>query len=162
MVAGLLDRRFDLALITLPFPTDKLVVTPLFEEELLIVQHCGNTLARLASGRHQTRTTGRCAVPALSETQQYALDYRRFLGGDRREAPRHHGGGRYRRHPAHGGIGLRIFHPARVCAARSARQFRVFRVPGRKISRTQALAMVETEHPRALTLAVGRSFWNCR
>ena len=33
------DRRFDLALITLPFPADRLVVTPLFEEELLIVQH---------------------------------------------------------------------------------------------------------------------------
>src|SRR5947199_8298598 len=36
MVAGLMDRRFDLALITLPFPTYQLVVTPLFAEELMI------------------------------------------------------------------------------------------------------------------------------
>ena len=38
MVAGLLNRRFDLALITLPFHTENLIVTPLFEEELLFVQ----------------------------------------------------------------------------------------------------------------------------
>ena len=34
--------------------------------------------------------------------------------------------------------------------------FRVFRIPGRKISRIQALAMVATEHPRALTLAIAK------
>jgi DNA-binding transcriptional LysR family regulator len=33
---------------------------------------------------------------------------------------------------------------------------RVFRVPGRKIVRQQALAMVRTEHPRALTLQVAK------
>jgi hypothetical protein len=33
---------------------------------------------------------------------------------------------------------------------------RVFRVPGRKIVRQQALAMVRTEHPRALTLSIAR------
>ncbi len=38
MVAGVLDRRFDLALVTLPFPTGELGVTPLFEEELVILR----------------------------------------------------------------------------------------------------------------------------
>src|SRR5260370_38894830 len=34
--------------------------------------------------------------------------------------------------------------------------FRVFRITGRKISRGPALAMVKTEHPRALTLSVAK------
>jgi hypothetical protein len=35
-------------------------------------------------------------------------------------------------------------------------KFRVFRVPGRKMMRVQALAMVRSEHPRALTMAISR------
>ena len=38
MVAGLHDRRFDLALISLPVPEDNLQIIPLFEEELLFVR----------------------------------------------------------------------------------------------------------------------------
>jgi len=38
MVAGLLERRYDLALITLPFPTTGLKITPLYDEELLIIR----------------------------------------------------------------------------------------------------------------------------
>src|SRR5881396_1923348 len=38
MVAGLLDRRFDLALISLPVPEDNLQIIPLFDEELLIIR----------------------------------------------------------------------------------------------------------------------------
>src|SRR5579862_7596277 len=38
MVAGLLDRRFDLALISLPFNQEKLDLIPLYEEELLVIK----------------------------------------------------------------------------------------------------------------------------
>ncbi|MGC2657691.1 MAG: LysR family transcriptional regulator, partial [Bryobacteraceae bacterium] len=38
MVAGLLDRRFDLAVISLPFQEPNLDLLPLFEEELLIIR----------------------------------------------------------------------------------------------------------------------------
>ena len=38
MVAGVLDRRFDLALVSLPFPTGDLGVMPLFDEEMLILR----------------------------------------------------------------------------------------------------------------------------
>jgi DNA-binding transcriptional LysR family regulator len=44
MVTGLLDRRFDLALITLPIPEDNLKITPLFEEELLLVRPSPNSV----------------------------------------------------------------------------------------------------------------------
>src|SRR5216683_7698243 len=42
MVAGLLDRRFDLALISLPVAEDDLNIIPLFDEELLIVRPSAN------------------------------------------------------------------------------------------------------------------------
>src|SRR5947207_15296011 len=42
MVAGLLDRRFDLALISLPVSETGLLRIPLFDEELLIVRSSAN------------------------------------------------------------------------------------------------------------------------
>src|SRR6201984_904603 len=42
MVAGLLERRFDLALISLPVAEDDLNIIPLFEEELLVVRPSAN------------------------------------------------------------------------------------------------------------------------
>src|SRR5207249_10241410 len=42
MVAGLHDRRFDLALISLPVAEENLNIIPLFEEELLIVRPSAN------------------------------------------------------------------------------------------------------------------------
>ena len=42
MVAGLLERRFDLALISLPVSEANLKLIPLFEEELLIVRPSAN------------------------------------------------------------------------------------------------------------------------
>ncbi len=38
MVAGLLSHRFDLALISLPYESDRLEIMPLFEEELLVIK----------------------------------------------------------------------------------------------------------------------------
>jgi len=45
MVAGLLDRRYDLALISLPWPQQDLTLVPLFEEELLVVRPSKPTAA---------------------------------------------------------------------------------------------------------------------
>src|SRR4029077_10317478 len=42
MVLGLLDRRFDLALISLPVAEENLKIIPLFDEELLIVRPSAN------------------------------------------------------------------------------------------------------------------------
>src|SRR5437763_1911890 len=52
IVAGLLARRFDLGLISMPVPEDRLTVLPLFEEELLGLrpasgQSSGGKIARL-------------------------------------------------------------------------------------------------------------------
>src|SRR6266849_797537 len=42
MVTGLLDRRFDLALISLPVPQQNLKLIPLFDEELFVVRHASS------------------------------------------------------------------------------------------------------------------------
>src|SRR5262249_48347039 len=38
-IEGLRNRRFDLALVTLPVPEEGLRIIPLFEEELLVLRH---------------------------------------------------------------------------------------------------------------------------
>lgn len=156
MVAGLLDRKFDLALITLPFPTDKLHVTPLFEEELLIVQH-----ADTASRAWKVETI----KPAQLDDAPFLLyptrtNMRQIIDGFLAEI-----GARPRvimeaddtaaiRRMVESGFGYSIL--PEYALRDQPGHFRVFRIAGRKICRTQALAMVKTEHPRALTLAVAR------
>ena len=46
IVAGLLERRFDLGLISLPYPQKDLTIVPLFEEELLLVMSADNHLSK--------------------------------------------------------------------------------------------------------------------
>src|SRR5204862_6865037 len=53
MVAGLLDRRFDLALISLPVSETGLLLIPLFDEELLIVRPSTNNEIGRASCRER-------------------------------------------------------------------------------------------------------------
>ncbi len=48
MIAGLHERRFDLALITLPIPDENLTITPLFDEELLVMRP---STSRVRGGR---------------------------------------------------------------------------------------------------------------
>src|SRR6266704_268475 len=63
MVAGLLDRRFDLALISLPVAEDNLSITPLFDEELLVVRPSAN---KVGSGHvGSLRPSDLNAVPFL-------------------------------------------------------------------------------------------------
>src|SRR5581483_7483915 len=53
MVAGLLDRRFDLVLLSLPWPQTDLTLVPLFEEELLVLRPAGR-----AGGSGGVQTVG--------------------------------------------------------------------------------------------------------
>jgi len=156
MVAGLMDRRFDLALITLPFPTDNLVVRPLFEEELLIVQHSdavsrgwhvGNiNPAQLNDAPfllYPTRSNMRSIIEAFFT--DIGQKPRVIMEADDTAAIRQ---------LVESGFGYSIL-PEFALRGQPG-NFRVFRVPGRNMMRTQALAMVRSEHPRALTLAISR------
>ena len=156
MVAGLLNRRLDLALITLPFRTDNLIVTPLFEEELLIVQRSEKPSKGFRVGTID---------PALLDDAPFLLYPKRSnmrsiidaffaeIGQKPRVIMEADDTGAIRR-IVESGFGYSIL-PEYALRDLPA-NLRVFRVPGRKIVRQQALAMVRTEHPRALTLSIAR------
>ncbi len=72
MVAGLLERRFDLAIISLPYDETNLTVLPLFDEELLDPQPLEQTCARRWSSLYFSRGTGIRQVSALPGAKQYA------------------------------------------------------------------------------------------
>ncbi len=156
MVAGLLDRRFDLALITLPFPTDNLVVTPLFEEELLIVQRADKPMTGWRVGVIQPEQLSEAPFllyPARSNMRAIIDNFFSELGLKPRVIMEADDTAAIRR-MVESGFGYSILpefalrdHPA---------ELRVSRIPGRRICRQQALARALTDHPRALTLAFSR------
>lgn len=160
MVAGLRDRRFDLALITLPIADQDLTILPLFEEELLIVKpsstrvrgwHVGSIEpAELASAHfllYPPRSNMRTIIdrffheigPEIGVTPRVAME------ADDTEAIKR---------LVEAGFGYSILPES---ALRSQpRFFRMFRVPSRRMVRQQALAMARTQHPRALIGSVAR------
>ncbi|MDP9170718.1 MAG: LysR family transcriptional regulator [Acidobacteriota bacterium] len=156
MVAGLLARRFDLALITLPFPTDDLSVTPLFEEELLIVQH--------AEGPSQGWHVGNIKPAALSDAAFLLYPKRSnmraiidgfFAGiGHKPRVVMEADDTAAIRRLVESGFGYSIL--PETALRDQPGNLRVFRIPGHRMMRTQALAMVKTDHPRALTVAISK------
>jgi DNA-binding transcriptional LysR family regulator len=156
MVAGLIDRRFDLALITLPFPTESLVVTPLFEEELLIVQRSDKKMDgwRVETIRpEQLNDAPFLLYPGRSNMRQIIDAFFAELGQKPRVVMEADDTAAIRR-MVESGFGYSILpefalrdHPG---------ELKVSRIAGRKLSRQQALARVRTEHPRSLTLAISR------
>jgi len=156
MVAGLIARRFDLALITLPFPTENLVVTPLFEEELLIVQCADKRVSGWRVGAirpDQLDDAPFLLYPKRSNMRSIIDAFFAEVGARPRVIMEADDTAAIRR-MVESGFGYSILpefalrdHPANL---------RVSRVPGRKIVRQQALARVRTDHPRALTLAISK------
>jgi len=156
MVAGLLDRRFDLALITLPFPADKLIVTPLFEEELLIVRHAEEPSSEWKVGHikpQQLNDAPFLLYPKRSNMRQIIDGFLAEIGARPRVIMEADDTAAIRR-MVESGFGYSIL--PEFALRDQPGHFRVYRIPGKKISRTQALAMVKTEHPRALTLAISK------
>jgi DNA-binding transcriptional LysR family regulator len=156
MVAGLLDRRFDLALITLPFPTENLVVTDLFEEELLIVRHAETRDRRWRVGAIKSSELNDAPFllyPKRSNMRSIIDGFLAEIGARPRVIMEADDTAAIRR-MVESGFGYSIL-PEWALRDQPG-NFRVFRIPERRISRKQALAMVKTEHPRALTLAITR------
>jgi DNA-binding transcriptional LysR family regulator len=154
MAAGLLDRRFDLALISLPYADPNLQCIPVYEEELLVVKPS----VRAVNGWH----VGTIAPEALADARFLLYPGRsnmrqmidRFLAGlgiahrvvmeaDDTEAIKK---------LVESGFGYSVLPESALRG--SARFYEVFRVHGHPLARTQALATVRTEHPRALTMAI--------
>lgn len=151
MVAGLLDRRFDLALISLPVPEDNLKIIPLFDEELLAVRpsakrasssYIGSIRAAELDNRpfllYPKRSNVRRVIDAFFK--EIGVRPHVQMEADDTEAIKR---------LVESGFGHSIL-PEHALKGRS-RFFQKFRVEGHRLTRKLALAMVRTDCPRKLT-----------
>jgi DNA-binding transcriptional LysR family regulator len=154
MVTGLLDRRFDLALISLPIAEENLTLIPLFDEELLLIRPSSN---KVGSGHVCTlRSSEVMNVPFLlyPKRSNMRLVIDRFfkeigvtpqvvMEADDTEAIKR---------LVESGFGHSVL-PEHALRGRS-HFFQKYRVAGHRLTRSLALAMPRTDSPRKLTESI--------
>jgi LysR family transcriptional regulator, nitrogen assimilation regulatory protein len=157
MVAGLLERRFDLALISLPYNhLESLDVIPLFDEELLVLKPSPQRVKGWHIKTLQPSTLAGASFvlyPARSNMRSMIEGFLRELGiaprvimeADDTESIKK---------LVETGFGCSML-PEYALRGR-ARAFQVYRMQGRRLVRTQALAMARTDRPRALTETIAK------
>ena len=154
IVAGLIDRRFDLGLISLPYSRENIRVIPLYEEELLIVKPSPNSQSAWQVGSITAEEVGAesfLLYPKRSNMRTMMEEFFVKLGvapkvvmeADDTEAIKR---------LVESGFGCSIL--PEFALRNKPRFFEPFRVTGHRLARTQALAMAETEYPRALTQSI--------
>jgi DNA-binding transcriptional LysR family regulator len=153
-VVGLKDCRFDLGLITLPVADDGLNIIPLFEEELFVVQPSST---KVSGGRIRVIKAAELGkapfilYPRSSNLRQIIdrlferihVTPRVVMEADDTEAIKR---------MVEAGFGYSVL-PEHGLRGRT-RYFQTYRVEGEHASRGLALAMLKTESPRKLTLAI--------
>jgi|SRR5579863_951105 len=154
IVAGLLDGRYDLGLISLPWPQQDLTIVPLFDEELLVVRPAKQPAGGSSILAIQPSELARVSFLLYPKTSNMRLMIDRFFGelaisprvimeADDTEAIKR---------LVEAGFGYSIL-PQFALRGRGQR-FQTLRVAGHRLVRQQALAMPKTEYPRALTGAI--------
>jgi DNA-binding transcriptional LysR family regulator len=154
IVAGLLERRYDLGLITLPFPEENLKIIPAFEEELLVTEPARNAVRSGAIGTIKPEQLQNAPFLLYPHSSNMRSIINRFFAecgitpkvvmeADDTEAIKG---------LVEAGFGYSIL--PRFALRQQARHFRCYRVAGHRVARTQALAMPKVEYPRALTTAI--------
>ena len=154
MVAGLHDRRFDLALITLPVPENNLQIIPLFDEELLLVRPSAKKAASNhihSVGAAELANAPFLLYPKRSNVRHTIDEFFREIGVQPRvqmEAEDTEGLKRL----VESGFGYSIL-PEHALRGGS-HFFQKLRVDVPRLTRKLALAMVQTESPRRLTESI--------
>ncbi len=154
IVAGLTDRRFDLGLISLPFEASNLHLIPLYEEELLIIKPTHRSQAgwRVGSVTIEELAAAsfllypkRSNMRALMESflSEFQVVPRVIMEADDTEAIKR---------LVEAGFAWSIL--PEYALHSKPRFFQPMRLDGKKLKRTQALASIQTEHPRALTNSI--------
>ena len=154
IIAGLLERRFDLGLISLPVTEDNLRIIPLFDEELLVIRPSVKSVR--ASRIRSLQVTELSDAPFLlypkrSNVRKVIDQFFRELNvvprvimeADDTEAIKR---------LVECGFGLSIL-PEHALHEQT-RFFETFRVEGHHLNRSLALAMVRTDYPRKLTESI--------
>jgi DNA-binding transcriptional LysR family regulator len=156
MVAGLLDHRFDLALISLPFASGSLTVMPLFDEELQVLRPSakavrGSRILTIEPAElerdpfllYPKRSNMRAMIDKFFE--EIGIAPRVTMEADDTEVIKR---------LVESGFGSSIL--PEFALRGGTRFFQTYRVAGKRLVRKQALAMAKTEYPRALTLSIAR------
>jgi DNA-binding transcriptional LysR family regulator len=154
IVAGLLDRRFDLGLISLPISEPHLTTTPLFDEDLLVVRP---SATKVRGGQIGTvRVTDLAKVPWLLYPKQSnmrsIIDGFFSRAGIEPAVAMEAADTEAIKRLVESGFGYSIL-PAFSLKGQS-RFFHTMRIAGHKLVRNQALAMVNGTYPRRLTLTI--------
>jgi len=153
IVAGLLDRRFDLGLISLPVSEEKLKIMPLFDEELLLLRpsatkvrggHAGLIQPRELAGvpflLYPTRSNIRMVIDQFFRELDLVPNV--VMEAEDTEAIKRlvESGFGYSILPEHAVRGTCFFH--------------TLRVKGHRLTRSLALAMAQADYPRKLTESI--------
>jgi DNA-binding transcriptional LysR family regulator len=157
IIAGLHNRRFDLGLVSLPVPEENLRIMPLFEEELLILRPSAKKVHGGPIGSIRPAELARAPFifyPKHSVSRVMIDRFFKDIGitphvvmeADDTEAIKR---------LVESGFGCSML-PEHALRQRT-RFFHTYRINGRRLSRTLALAMVPTEYPRKLTLSIADS-----
>jgi DNA-binding transcriptional LysR family regulator len=157
-VQGIHERRFDLGLITLPVPEERLKIMPLFEEELLVLRHTNKP----ARGHHigTLKPADLDGVPFLLYPRRSNLRQiidrifeeagvtpRVVMEADDTEAIKR---------LVESGFGYSVL-PEHALRKRSGSFLQTFRIEGHPMSRRLGLVMARTDYPRKLTEAIANS-----
>jgi DNA-binding transcriptional LysR family regulator len=154
IVAGLLDRRFDLGLISLPVAEEELKIMPLFDEELLVLRPSAKKVRGSRVRSMQVSELAQASFLLYPKRSNVRRVIDQFFGelnvsprvtmeADDTEAIKR---------LVESGFGCSIL-PAHALREQSC-FFELFRVEGHRLNRTVAFAMVRTEYPRKLTESV--------
>jgi LysR family transcriptional activator of glutamate synthase operon len=150
-VTGLLERRFDLGLISLPFPQEGLEIVPLFQEELLVLRPSKTAVRTRGAGSVRVEDLKDLPFILYPQTsnmrtvidgffKECGITPRVVMEADDTEAIKG---------LVEAGFGNSIL--PQMALRGQSRHFQTFRISGKKLTRTQALATPRTEYPRALT-----------
>ncbi len=153
-VEGLMERKFDLGLISLPWAQPDLTIMPLYQEELLIIRPAQTATNDRTVATIQIRELAEAPFllyPHGSNMRDLMERYFRELGIAPRVIMEADDTEVIKRLVEYG-FGYSIL-PQYALGGRGHR-FQKLRVPGRRLIRQQALAMPKSEYPRALTTGI--------
>lgn len=154
MTAGLLDRRFDLALLSLPLEEERLNIEPILEEEMLILKPSPTRVRVRHLGTMQLSTLA--TAPLLLYPKGTVM--RRITDNFFKEAGispnivMEVDDAQAIKQLVEAGLGYAILSEYAIRGPQP--YFQTFRIPGYRIVRQQALATVRSAHPRALTNSI--------
>ena len=153
-VEGLMERKFDLGVISLPWVQPDLTILPLYQEELLVIRPTSVVSTDTSVAAIQTREMA--SAPFLLYPQggnmraiidryfhELGISPRVIMEADDTEVIKR---------LVESGFGYSIL-PQYALGGRGHR-FQKLRVQNRRLIRQQALAMPKAEYPRALTIKV--------